>query len=197
MKRSKSVDDYIESSDTWRDELIQLRRILRGTDLTEEVKWGAPCYTYKGKNVVNIGAFKSYVGLWFHQGALLKDKRKVLINAQVGKTKALRQWRMQSARDIKPNIIKSYVKESIQLVQAGKSIGPVRNKTLVVPKELQVALQSNKAIEKKFNALTPGRQREFAEYISAAKREATKQSRIKKVLPMIKSGGGLHDQYRS
>lgn len=91
MKRANSVDDYIKTSDNWQDELVQLRGILAATGLVEEVKWGAPCYTSNGENVVGIGAFKSYFGLWFFQGALLRDDQKVLVNAQEGKTKALRR----------------------------------------------------------------------------------------------------------
>ena len=122
MQRAKSVDAYINQSAQWHDELKSLRRILRSTSLTEEIKWGAPCYTHKGKNVVGVGAFKSYFGLWFHQGALLKDDNNVLINAQEGKTKALRQWRMTSASEIKAAIIKRYVKEAIAHTDAGREI---------------------------------------------------------------------------
>ena len=196
MARPKTVDDYIRTADSWQDELTRLREILHGTGLVEEIKWGAPCYTHKGKNVVGLGAFKSYVGLWFHQGALLQDEKNVLINAQEGKTRALRQWRMRSARDIKPAVIARYVNEAIQLVEEGKRIGPARNKTLVVPPELKRALQNDKTVESGFNSLTPGRQREFAEYISEAKRADTKQSRIRKIVPMIKAGVGLQDKYR-
>jgi len=196
MKRYKSVDDYIKGSEQWRDELAQLREILASTELTEEVKWGAPCYTFDGKNVVGIGGFKSYVGLWFHQGALLKDDKKVLINAQEGVTKALRQWRMCSSKDIKPAIIKRYVKEAIELVKDGKSIGPARKKPVVVPVELKKALQKSKVATKKFSELTPGKQREYADYVVMAKRDETKISRIKKILPMIRSGIGLNDRYR-
>lgn len=197
MKRYKSVDDYIEGSETWQSELRQLRQILNSTELTEEVKWGAPCYTYDGKNVIGVGAFKSYLGLWFHQGALLRDDKKVLINAQEGVTKALRQWRMHSSREIKPAIIRQYIKEAIQLVKDGKTIGPARKKQVVIPPELQKALQKNKIVAKKFWSLTPGRQREYADYISAAKRVETKSSRIAKIIPMIKSGIGLNDKYRA
>jgi uncharacterized protein YdeI (YjbR/CyaY-like superfamily) len=94
MKRANSVDEYIADAGTWKNELKRLREILRSTELKEEVKWGGPCYTCDGKNVVGIAGFKSYFGLWFHQGALLKDPKKVLMNAQEGKTKAMRQWRM-------------------------------------------------------------------------------------------------------
>lgn len=196
MKRAKSVDDYIQTSENWRDELKQLRDILKGTDLTEDVKWGAPCYTYRGKNVVGIGAFKSYLGLWFHQGALLKGEKKVLMNAQEGKTMALRQWRMHSPKEIKPAIIRRYVKEAIQLVKEGKSIAPAKKKAVLIPPELKKALQKNKAAEKNFKLLTPGRQREYADYISEAKREETRLNRITKAMPMIKAGIGLNDKYR-
>jgi len=94
MKRAKSVDEYVRDTAEWHDEIDTLRKILQSTTLIEEVKWGAPCYTHSSKNVVGLSAFKSYFGLWFHQGALLKDDQKVLLNAQEGRTKALRQWRI-------------------------------------------------------------------------------------------------------
>ena len=103
MKRYKAVDDYVASRQLWQDEIKRLREILLSTNLTEEVKWGGPCYTYDGKNVVGLAGFKSCFGLWFHQGALLKDKKRVLINAQEGTTKALRQWRMRSAKGCTTN----------------------------------------------------------------------------------------------
>ena len=196
MKRAKTVDDYIAQAGNGQVELRQLREILCGTALTEEIKWGAPCYTYKGKNVVGVGAYKAYVGLWFYQGALLTDKNKVLINAQEGKTKALRQWRMQSAQDIKPALIRRYVKEAIKLVDDGKEIKPARGKKMDMPAELESALKKNKTVAKKFGELTPGKQREYAGYISEAKREETKLARIEKILPLIKSGVGLNDKYR-
>ncbi len=196
MKRHKTADDYFANAEIWRDEQKQLREILRSTDLTEEVKWGGPCYTYDGQNVVGIGGFKSYFGLWFHQGALLKDKNKVLINAQEGTTKALRQWRMQSAKDIKPSLIKAYVREAISLVRQGKKIGPEKNKPIVVPPELKKALAKNTQARKAFENLRPGLQREYTEHIASAKREETRQKRIEKILPMISSGKGLHDKYR-
>ena len=196
MKRYKTVDDYVDHAEHWQTELKKLRKILQSTELTEDVKWGAPCYTYDGKNVVGILGFKSYFGMWFHQGALLKDKNKVLMNAQEGRTKALRQWRMQSAKDIKPTVIKAYVKESIELEKAGKRIGAERKKPIVVPPELKKALARKKTADKKFAELTPGKQREYADDIAGAKREETKLSRIEKILPMIAAGKGLNDKYR-
>ncbi len=196
MKRYKTVDDYVASRQLWQDEIKRLREILLSTDLTEDVKWGGPCYTYDGKNVVGLAGFKSYFGLWFHQGALLNDKNRVLINAQEGTTKALRQWRMHSARDIKPAAIKSYVSEAISLVKFGKKIGPQKKKPLVVPPELKQALAKNAAARNEFANLRLGLQREFTDHIASAKRNETKQKRIEKILPMIAAGKGLNDQYR-
>ncbi len=196
MQRAKSADDYFAKTTAWKNEQLVLRAVLLATPLTEEFKWGAPCFTYKGKNVVGIGGFKSYFGLWFHQGALLTDDRNVLINAQEGKTKALRQWRMTSDEDIRPTIIKNYVKEAISLVDQGKAIKADRSVPLTVPAELQNALRRSKGAIAAFKKLRPGLQREYAEYIAVAKRDNTKKNRIDKVMPMIMAGVGLNDKYR-
>ena len=196
MKRHKTVDDYIANAGLWQAEIRRLREVLLSTELTEDVKWGGPCYTYEGKNVVGIGGFKSYFGLWFFQGALLQDKKKVLINAQEGTTKALRQWRMNSAKEIKPAAIRAYVREAIQLVKDGKRIGPQKKKPIVVPPELKKALAKNAPARKGFANLRPGLQREYTDHVASAKREATKLKRIAKILPMMTAGKGLHDKYR-
>lgn len=166
------------------------------TELTEDVKWGGPCYTWDGKNVVGIGGFKSYFGLWFFQGALLEDKKKVLINAQEGTTKALRQWRMNSAKEIKPDAIKAYVREAMQLIKDGKSIGPQRKKPVIIPSELKKALAKDAKARKGFDMLRPGLQREYTDHVASAKRDETKLKRIEKILPMMTVGKGLHDKYR-
>ena len=197
MKRFQSVDDYIDSAEHWQKELRTLRKILQATPLEETVKWGGPCYVLEGKHVVGLGAFKSYVGLWFHQGALLSDPKGVLINAQEGKTKALRQWRFTSAKDIKPALIKAYVKEAVELQKQGKEIKPDRRKPAPKPPpQLAAALAANARAKRAFASLTPGRRREYVEHVAQAKREATKLDRVKKIIPMIAAGKGLHDRYR-
>lgn len=196
MKRYTSVDDYVAAADHWREELLKLRQVLLATELEETVKWGGPCYTYAGKNVVGLGAFKSYVGLWYFQGALLSDPQGVLINAQAGKTKAMRQWRFTSSRDIKVRTIKAYVREAVELAKDGVEIKPQRRREIEVPQELQRALAENKPAGKAFQQLTPGRQREYSDYISEAKREETRVKRVDKILPMIANGQGLNDRYR-
>ncbi len=196
MKQEKSVELYLSNS-VYTEELKVLRSILQSTELEECVKWGMPCYTLKGKNVVGIGAFKSYFGLWFHQGALLKDDHNVLINAQEGKTKALRQWRMAAMSDIKKTTIKRYLKEAITLAKEGKAIPVGLGKRLVIPSALKAALSKNKKAGAAFAHLTPGKKRAFADYIAEAKRADTKDRRIEKILPMITSGVGLNDKYKN
>jgi uncharacterized protein YdeI (YjbR/CyaY-like superfamily) len=148
-----------------------------------------------------MGAFKAYFGLWFFQGALLEDKAGVLVNAQEGVTKALRQWRMQSAADIRPRLVRRYLKEAMALVDAGRQIRPARNRTarnrpLILPDDLRRALEQNETAKARFAALTPGRQRAYAAYIAEAIREATRAKRIGKILPMIEAGVGLNDRRR-
>lgn len=197
MKRHKTVDEYLANETQWHAELVQLRKILNSTALEETVKWGAPCYTVDGKNVVGIGAFKSYFGLWFFQGALMSDDDKVLINAQEGKTKGLRQWRMSSKTEIKARAIKAYVKEAIDLQRSGQQIKVDRTKPLVIPPELEQALGKSKKAQAGFAKLTKAKQRDYAEYISEAKRAETKKRRLQKIIPMIQRGGGLNDKYRN
>ena len=197
MKRYKTVDEYIECAECWQDELLQLRKILNSTDLEESVKWGGPCYTFNGKNVVGMGAFKSYVGLWFFQGALLADAKEVLINAQEGKTKALRQWRFQSKREINSRLIKAYVKEAISLQKQGLELKSARGQAVKIPPQLRSALSKNERANACFKALTKGKQCEYADYIADAKREETKVKRLKKIIPMIIAGKGLNDKYRN
>ncbi len=196
MKRAKSVDEYIRTSEHFRPELRRLRTILRKTDLDETVKWGGPCYTWNGKNVVGLGSFKSYVGLWFFQGAQLKDRQKKLVNAQEGKTKAQRQWRFQSMDEIDADLVRAYVDEAIEIERTGRALKPARAKAVDVPPELAAAMKKKAKLRAAFGKLTPGRQREYAEYIASAKRDATRASRVEKIVPMIEKGVGLNDKYR-
>lgn len=197
MKRYESVDAYIDGHPEYVAELTKLREILLSSGLEETVKWGGPCYTCNGKNVIGIGAFKSYFGLWFYQGALIEDSHDVLINAQEGKTKALRQWRMQTAKDIKPRILKSYLKKAIAVAESGEEIKPNRSKPVVVPPEMKKALKANPKAGKNYAAMTKGKQREYADYISSAKRAETKQTRLVKIQPMLEQNIGLNDKYRN
>lgn len=195
MKRYKTADEFYANQDIWRDELERLRKIVSQTELKEEVKWGGPVYTLAGKNVVGIGGFKSYFGLWFYQGVFMKDKAGVLVNAQEGKTKALRQWRMNSREDIDEELITNYLEEAIANQKAGKEVKPEK-KPLVIPPELKAAFSVDLDLRDAFEGMTLGKKREYADYVSDAKQDATKQSRLGKIIPMIKSGVGLNDKYK-
>ncbi|MBB3698692.1 YdeI/OmpD-associated family protein [Flammeovirga yaeyamensis] len=199
MKGYKTVDAYINGSEQWGSALEFLRALLLDTELEEGVKWGAPIYMIKGKNVIGMAAFKQYVGLWFHHGALLKDKQKVLYNAQEGKTKGLRQWRFQSLEELidAKEVIIDYVKEAIDNQKAGREVEMSKKTTTVaLPELLITALTEDPSLKSSFDTLTPGKRKEYAEYIETAKREATKLSRLEKIKPMIKEGVGLNDKYK-
>ncbi|MCB1023107.1 MAG: YdeI/OmpD-associated family protein [Acidobacteria bacterium] len=195
MKRFKTVDEFIDSETLWKKELSALRKILNKTELVETVKWGHPAYTINGKNVVGIGSFKSYFGIWFFQGVFLKDKSKKLINAQEGRTKGMRQWRMTSAKEIDETLLIEYLEEAIQNQKDGKEVKPAK-KPLSIPVELKDAFGKDTKIRDAFGNFGLGDQRDFAEYIAEAKREETRQKRLEKIVPMILAGTGLNDKYK-
>ncbi len=198
MQKVYSVEEYLEINSHYNEELTILRNIINSTELEETVKWSMPTYCLNGKNVLGIGAFKNHFCLWFHQGVFLKDNYNLLINAQENKTKALRQMRFNSITDINKAAILTYVKEAIENQRAGKEIKPQRKtKKVVIPKEFKNILDTNSELNLSFNALTPGKQREYCEYITEAKREATKLKRLEKITPMIIQGVGLHDKYKN
>lgn len=196
MKYAKSIEEYLETNSQWKKELLILISIARESGLDETIKWGAPTYSHKGKNIVGLGAFKSYVGLWFHQGALLRDPAKKLINAQEGTTKALRQWRFNSIEEIDNELIKSYIFEAVENQKQGKEIKASSKGEIIIPHELIDSLEKNASLKDEFEKLSQFKQREYAEYISEAKRDTTKQTRLVKIIPMILNGIGLNDKYR-
>lgn len=196
MQLKKTVEVFIEKQDIWQEPLLKFRDILLKTELEETIKWGVPVYTHKGKHVVGMSAFKSYVGLWFFQGAFLKDSKKILINAQEGKTKALRQLRFTSTEEIDYNVIKEYIAEAIQNQKDGKEIKPDKKNPLIISGELKSVLETDPTLKTTFEQLKPFKQREYAEYISEAKRKETKRKRLDKIIPMIKQKIGLSDKYR-
>lgn len=189
------VDQFILKHPNWHDELTLLRELMSSTEMEETIKWGIPTYTIDGKNVLGITAFKSYAGIWFYQGVFLKDINKVLINAQEGKTKGMRQWRFNSLKEIDKNLVSQYVEEAIVNQKAGKEIKPEK-KSLLIPNELLNELEKNQSLSKHFAMLSLSSRREYAEYINEAKREATKFSRLEKIKPMILNGVGLNDKYK-
>ncbi|PVW15711.1 YdeI/OmpD-associated family protein [Marixanthomonas spongiae] len=198
MDTSEKVGQYIEKHEKWQDELSKLRSLFQKTALTEEVKWGAPTYTLNGKLVAGLAGFKNHYAIWFHQGVFLKDEENRLVNAQKGVTKALRQWRFEKGDPIEPDLILKYIHEAIENSKAGKELKPKRHKKdVAIPPLLKETFNEDKKLAEAFEKLTPGKQREYANHIAEAKRDATKQKRLEKITPMIKQGKGLHDKYKN
>lgn len=196
MNDSIKIDEYIKKHTQWGDQLSLLRALFLKTELKEEVKWGAPAYTLNGKIVTGLGAFNNHYAIWFHQGVFLKDKQKQLVNAQEGKTQALRQWKFTSESKVDSNLVFEYILESIENCKAGKKLIPKAKKEVIIPKLLKEAFHKNQELKSSFQKLSTGKQREYAEHIASAKREATQISRLEKVMPMILENKGLHDKYK-
>lgn len=189
------VESYLEKHPDKRLLLDRLISLLRSTSLEETIKWGMPTYTMDGKNLIGVAAFKSHVALWFHQGVFLKDPRKVLVNAQEGKTKALRHWKFQSLNEIDEKAVSVYIEEAIENHKNGKELKPEK-KSIALPEELNRAFKEVEGLKVAFFSLTPGKQKEYAEYIAEAKREGTRRSRLERSIPMIQDGVGLNDRYK-
>ena len=198
MQRATSVEEYIDIKSEWAEELILLRNIFLKTELKECIKWGAPTYTIKDKNIVGLGAFKEYVGIWFFNGVLLSDPKKLLMNAQEGKTQSMRQMRFTSIKDIDEKTILDYLTEAIENQKQGKKVEKIKNPDPIETPSLLLE-QFNKDFELSdmFKILTPYKQKEYITYLNEAKREATKIKRLDKIIPMIKAGVGLNDKYRN
>ncbi|HZZ89475.1 MAG TPA: YdeI/OmpD-associated family protein [Caulobacteraceae bacterium] len=174
----------------WQAEIAELRRTLSGSGLTEERKWGKPCYTLDGKNVVIIQGFKEYCALGFFQGALLKDPEKLL--AQLGQVRAARVMKFTGAGDIaaKGAIIKAYVREAMAAAGAGMTV-ELKPPELPAPEELQQKFRDDPRFKRAFEALTPGRQRGYLFHFAGAKQSATRAARIEKAMAAIFEGRGL------
>jgi len=187
------VDAFLKKAKNWREESVKLRAILLAFPLTEELKWGQPCYTFQGKNVVLIGAFKGYCSLLFFKGALLKDAHGILVAP--GKLQAGRQIRFTNLHEIMAMepILKTYIYEAIQAEKAGLKVKLKKHSEYIIPEELQKKLDEIPALKSAFEALTPGRQRGYFFHISAPKQAKTRESRVEKCMKLIRKGKGLND----
>lgn len=198
MEKAINVDAYIKNNLKQKALIVKLRNIILKTTLTETIKWGMPTYSYGGKNLLGIGAFMNHVGLWFFQGGLLNDTYNLLINAQEGKTKAMRQMRFEKLDEIKEKIILEYIDQTIANHKKGLVIKSVRKtEKLKIPKELLSVFKNNSKLEASFSSLTPGKKREYAEHVASAKRDSTKLKRIEKIIPLIHEKKGLYDKYKN
>lgn len=187
------VDAYIRQARQWQDEFKELRRIALASPLTEDVKWGQPCYTYEGRNVAILQGFKEYCAIMYFKGALLKDPRHIL--QAPGAAQAALQARftdVQGIRKLEP-VLKAYLLEAIEVEKSGAKVALKKTSDFKVIPEFQAKLDKSPALKKAFEALTPGRQRAYLFYFSDAKQSATRAARVEKCIPQILKGRGLND----
>jgi uncharacterized protein YdeI (YjbR/CyaY-like superfamily) len=188
------VDWFFDKETKWQEEYSALRTIVLGCGLTEELKWGCPCYTFNGNNIVLIHGFKDYCALLFHKGVLLHDEDDILIQ-QTENVQSARQLRFTSNKEIAEmeKTIKAYIFEAIEVEKAGLEVPMKKTKEFDIPDEFQEKLDEIPELKTAFDALTPGRQRGYLLYFSGAKQSKTRKRRVKKYIPQILDGKGLND----
>lgn len=191
---NSKVDDYLGKTLRWKEELEQLRTIILDCGLTEELKWGSPCYSYRKHNVVIIGELKECCVLSFFKGALLKDTEGILVKPGEN-TQAARIIKFTGVKEIVKlkATLKAYIFEAIEIEKAGLKVDFKEKTQLVFPEELQNKFKKDTALKTAFNALTPGRQRAYILYFSQPKQSRTRDSRIEKCRQKILNGKGLND----
>jgi uncharacterized protein YdeI (YjbR/CyaY-like superfamily) len=188
------VDFFFNKDKKWQAEFEKLRMTILDCGLTEELKWGVPCYTFQKKNIVLIHGFKDYCAILFCKGALLNDPNGILIQ-QTKNVQAARQIRFTTVGEIvklKP-VLKAYVYEAIEIENAGLKVNYKKPADYIIPEEFQKNLNKSAALRSAFNALTPGRQRAYIFYFSQPKQSKTRISRVEKYMPQILKGKGLND----
>jgi len=195
MNPNPKVDSFFSKAKNWQKEFEALRMIVLDCGLTEELKWGQPCYIFEKKNIVLIHGFKEYCALLFFKGALLKDTKGILVQ-QTENVQAARQIRFTDVREIVKlkGALKAYVYEAVEVEEAGLKVEFKKTKEFTMPEEFQRKLDKSRALSKAFYALTPGRQRGYLLYFSQAKQAKTRESRVEKYIPQILEGKGLEDE---
>ena len=193
-RMNPKVDFYFSKAKKWQEELEQLRRIVLDCGLTEELKWGCPCYTFEKSNIVLIHGFKEYCALLFFKGALLNDANGILIQ-QTENVQAARQIRFTNVREIvkMKRILKAYIHEAIEVEKAGLKVNFKKSTEFTIPEEFQNKLDEIPALRTSFKALTPGRQRAYLLHFSQPKQSKTRESRVEKHMQRILNGKGLND----
>jgi uncharacterized protein YdeI (YjbR/CyaY-like superfamily) len=189
------VDAFLRDAPAWRDELTALRAIVLDSGLAEDWKWRAPCYTFEGRNVAILGAFRAYCALGFFKGALLKDADGIL-TAPGKDSQFMRQARFTDVRRIAEleAVLRADIVEAVEVERAGLTVDAGAARELVLPDELREALDERPDLRAAFDALTPGRRRGYVLHIAGGKRSATRRSRVERCAPRILDGKGLHDR---
>jgi uncharacterized protein YdeI (YjbR/CyaY-like superfamily) len=193
-RKNPKVDFFFNKAQKWQKEFMKLRMIVLDCQLTEELKWGVPCYTFQKRNIVLIHGFKEYCAILFIKGALLKDAEGILIT-QSENVQAARQIRFTNVREIveRGAILKSYIKEAVEVEKTGLKVNFKKTTEFTIPEEFQNKLDEIPALKTAFDALTPGRQRAYILYFSTPKQSKTREKRIEKCLQQIYNGKGLND----
>lgn len=188
------VDFYFTKATKWQKEIEKLRKLILSCGLTEELKWGCPCYTFNNSNIVLIHVFKEYCAVLFFKGALLNDANGILVQ-QTKNVQAARQARFTNVKEIQDQepILKAYIYEAIEVEKAGLKVNLKKTAEYTIPEEFQKKLNKMPALKKAFNALTPGRQRAYILYFSSPKQSQTRESRVEKSIEQILEGKGLND----
>jgi uncharacterized protein YdeI (YjbR/CyaY-like superfamily) len=189
------VDFYFSKAKKWQEEIEKLRTVVLDCGLTEELKWGCPCYVFQKSNIVLIHVFKEYCALLFFKGALLKDAKGILIQ-QTENVQAARQVRFTNVKEIVKleRILKAYIYEAIEVEKAGLKVNLKKTAAFSIPEEFQKKLDKTPALKTAFTALTPGRQRAYLLHFSAPKQSKTREARVEKCIKQILNGKGLNDQ---
>jgi len=189
-----NVDEYLSKTKKWQEEFEKLRMFILDCQLTEELKWGVPCYTFQKRNIVLIHGFKEYCALLFFKGALLHDTHGILIK-QTENVQAGRQIRFTNVREIvaMETILKAYIYEAIEVEKSGLEVNFKKNTEFIIPEEFQNKFDEIPALKTAFEALTPGRQRAYILYFSEPKQSKTRESRVEKCMQQILNGKGLND----
>jgi len=195
IKMNPKVDESLGKAKKWKEEFEKLRKIILDCGLTEELKWGQPCYTLQESNIVLIHGFKEYCALLFFKGALLKDANGILIQ-QTENVQAGRQIRFTTIQEIveMESILKAYVHEAIEIEKSGVKVDFKKTAEFTIPEEFQKKLDEIPALKTACGALTPGRQRAYILHFSEAKQSKTREARVEKCMEKILNGKGLNDE---
>ncbi|MEE3895434.1 YdeI family protein [Priestia megaterium] len=193
-KMNPKVDEFLTKSKKWKEEYETLRKIVLDCELTEDFKWMNPCYTFEKKNIALMHGFKEYCALLFPKGSLLQDSHGILIQ-QTENVQGARQIRFTNVQEIaeKEAVLKAYIYEAIEVEKVGLKVKAKKPEELIIPEELQHKFDEIPALKDAFTTLTPGRQRAYILYFSAAKQSKTRESRVEKCIPNILNGKGLND----
>lgn len=197
MAKVENVAQFIEQHSKWSKQLMELRKLLASFNLTETIKWGSPVYTKDGKNLFGIGAFKNHYGIWFFQGALLKNNTELLVNAQEGKTQAMRQIKLDENINLDMEVLKPYIIEAIAAHDEGKKVQLIQPNPVEPPTLIINAFNKDQKLKEAFDLLSQGKQKEYSLFLIEAKKEETKHNRLNKIIPMILSGIVLNDKYKN